>query len=498
MSNRTAVILLIILFSLPCYAQTSTDNLVPQDGSIQQGVVSSHGYKPREQKLIIDIPLTFAEITMYNLIGNMAWRLWGPDPQAAYFTLDSIRTNLNPRVWSYEKGLGGDNFITNQFFHPYAGAMYFASARSNNFNYYWSILSSTFGSIYWETLGEADSPAKNDLITTASGGIVLGEILHRLYIELDKGGIAGKIGATLLSPSDRITAALRGYGPENSPNKLRGSSLAFGISWINVKFFEYSEKTSSWNQGAAFIGYDLVYGDPFTAHSKTPFDQFDLFTSLTASVPLAYNFNIITNGYLASWLLADDEINQASNGITLNFDDYITNKGTIIDLNAGRDNLNFTANSLGYTIKWRHIINGSLEFSLKTNFGFSPWAVANYNGGITRDDYNLFLFGGNTKLFLELRQMKGDDGMGNGQSLALALCFYDGWKITNTPGPATNTLFLFSKISYSFPLTAKLSLYAADSFMLLHSRLTGDHDAQFPDITRWLNNAQFGIKVSFL
>jgi len=125
--------------------------------------------------------------------------------------------------------------------------------------------------------------------------------------------------------------------------------------------------------------------------------------------------------------------------------------------------------------------------------------VANYNdAGVNRDDYNLFLFGGNTKLFLELRQMKENNSTKNTQALDMSLCFYDGLKITRTPGPATNTFFLFSNISYSFPLTDKLSSYVADSFMLLHSNLTKDLGVTFPDITRWTNNVQLGLKISFM
>jgi hypothetical protein len=466
----------------------------------QQEAETVSEYKPREQKLYIDIPLTIVEVTLINLIGNGYWRLWGPDSEAAYFTLDSIRHNLNPRVWGFEAGQGGDTFLVNQFFHPYAGAVYFASASSNNFNFYWSILSSTFGTISWEVLGETDTPAASDMINTAFGGIVLGEALHRLYIELDKGGIAGKIGATILSPTDRITAAVRGYGPEKGPNRIHDASLTFGFSWLNARFYENNDEIISWNKPSAFIGFDLVYNDPYTAQSKTPFDQFDLNTSLTATIPLVYNFTFIAGGYLASWLLADNAVNQASNGVTLHFDNYVTDKGTIMDLNNGRENLSFNANSLDYTINWRRLLNKSFELSLKTNLGFSPWAITDYNGGINKDDYYLYLFGGNIKLFLELRQMKEDgakSGIKNGQTLALSLCFYDTWNIPNTPGFDVNTLFIFSKIAWSLPISDRFSFYAADSFLFLRCRLTRDAGTEFPDMTRWLNSAQFGIKISF-
>jgi len=500
-------LLVFIYFLLVCtglYAQEELQGLQEQEElqelqelQEQHEEVKETGrkYKPREQKLYVDIPLTIAEITIINMAGNIYWRLWGPDWEAAYFTRDSIRSNMNPRVWGFEEGQGGDTFFVNQFLHPYAGGLYFASARSNNFNFYWSIVASTFGSLTWESMGETDSPAVSDSLNTVLGGIVIGEILHRLYIELDKGGIAGKIGASFLSPADRLTAAVRRYGPDKSPSKIRGSSLALGYSWINAKFFDNNDEIASWNTPAAFVDFNLVYNDPYTARSKTPFDQFDLITSLTVSLQPFYNFTFIADGYLASWIMADDEKNQASNGVTLHFDDYVTDKG-FMDLNNGRENLSFNANSLDYSIKWRHIFSKSFHLSLKTHFGLSPWVVTDYNGGIFRDDYNLYLYGGNVKLFLELRQIK-EDGAKNGQLLSLSLCFYDTWNLPRTPGFDVNTLFLFSKLTYSLPFTNRFSLFVADNFLLLHCRLTSDMGEAFPDITRWYNSAQAGIKILF-
>jgi hypothetical protein len=491
----------LIFFFLVCtnlFAQQEAEDAVSTEITVSKEIDSK--YKPREQNLLIDIPLTFGEIMFINLAGNMYWRLWGPDSEAAYFTAESIRRNLNPKAWGFETGQGGDTFLTNQFIHPYGGGLYFASARSNNINFYWSIFSSTIGSITWEALGETDTPSTNDFINTAAGGIAIGEILHRIFIELDKGEIGGKIGASILSPTDRITTAIRGYGPEKGPSKLSGSSMNFGFSWINASFFDDDEKITSWNTPAAFFGYDVVYNDPYTAQSHIPYDQFDLITSLTVAIPFIHNFTLITDGYLASWMLADDNVNQASDGITFHFDDYVTDKG-FIDLNNGRENLSFNAISMDYSIKWRRqgisLFNKPFDFSLKTHLGFSPWAVTDYNGGVNRDDYNLYLLGCNVKLFMELRQTKEEDGTKNGHALSLSLCFYDTWNIPKTPGFDVNTIFLFSRAAYSFPLTARVSLYAADSFLLLHCHLAGDAGEDFPDITRWYNSAQIGIKVSF-
>ena len=486
--RRRRAPLVFVCFLIACVGLSAQE----EEEVVAEAVKPVRQYRPRERNLVVDIPLTVGEFTLINLVGNLYWRLWGPDAEAAYFTAESIRYNMNPRVWGFEEGLGGDTFLTNQFIHPYAGGLYFASARSNNFNFYWSALSAALGSLTWEALGETDSPSASDLINTTFGGIAIGEILHRLYLELDKGGPAGKIGATILSPTDRITAAVRGYGPEKGPSRIRDSSLALGFSWINARFFDDNEKMTSWDNPSAFIGLDLVYGDPYTAYSKTPYEQFDLSTSLTIGIPFFHNFVFITDGYLASWLLADDDLRRASGGLSLHFDTFVTDKG-FMDLNSGRENLSFNANSLDYTLKWLGIRGKSFEFSVKAHIGLSPWAVTNYNGGINRDDYNLYSFGGNIKLFLELRQKKEDDGAKNVHSLALSVCFYDTWDIPRTPGFDANTLFLFSKLAYSFPIAGTFSFYVANSFQLLHCRLKGSSE-YFPDITRWYNSVHVGIK----
>jgi len=98
---------------------------------------------------------------------------------------------------------------------------------------------------------------------------------------------------------------------------------------------------------------------------------------------------------------------------------------------------------------------------------------------------------------MELRRTNEEGVMKNGQALTFSLCVYDTWNIPKTPGFDVNTIFLFSKLAYSFPITDKLSLYAADSFLLLYCHLTRNAGAEFPDITRWHNNAQLGLKISF-
>lgn len=76
----------------------------------------------------------------------------------------------------------GDNPVFNYVLHPYAGAAYYMSARSQGFNMWYSALYSfAVSTIFWEYGVEAfmEIPSYQDLIITPLGGWLLGEAFYR-------------------------------------------------------------------------------------------------------------------------------------------------------------------------------------------------------------------------------------------------------------------------------------------------------------------------------
>lgn len=74
-----------------------------------------------------------------------------------------------------------DNAIFNYVLHPYAGAAYYMSARSQGFNMWQSWLYSfTVSTVFWEFGVEAfmEYPSIQDLIITPMGGLILGEAFY--------------------------------------------------------------------------------------------------------------------------------------------------------------------------------------------------------------------------------------------------------------------------------------------------------------------------------
>ncbi len=90
---------------------------------------------------------------------------------------------ITPATWwaNMEQGWVWDldDFVVNQFGHPYQGNNYFNTGRANGLSFWESAGITAFGSGTWEYFGETNHASLNDLINTTLGGIALGEMFHR-------------------------------------------------------------------------------------------------------------------------------------------------------------------------------------------------------------------------------------------------------------------------------------------------------------------------------
>lgn len=98
----------------------------------------------------------------------------------AKISFKSVGRHLKLSSWTWDD----DQFTTNQFSHPYHGNLYFNSFRTNGYDVFPSALATVGGSLIWEIAGETEPPSINDLVNTSFGGIVLGEMTHRLANKL--------------------------------------------------------------------------------------------------------------------------------------------------------------------------------------------------------------------------------------------------------------------------------------------------------------------------
>lgn len=113
-----------------------------------------------------------------------------------------------------------DNPIFNYVLHPYAGAVYFMSARSCGFNFWQSFLySACISTIGWEFGIEAcmERPSYQDIVITPVVGSIIGELFYkakRHIVEHDYtlagSRVLGNIVVFLVDPVNEVVNLFRG------------------------------------------------------------------------------------------------------------------------------------------------------------------------------------------------------------------------------------------------------------------------------------------------
>jgi hypothetical protein len=231
------------------------------------------------------------EVVAVNLL-VWSYNRYLADAYDAYPNGDTIYwARVSPESWkqNLQEGFDWDDnqFSNNQIAHPYHGNLYFNAARSNGFTYWESWPFALLGSWTWEYFGETYRPAYNDWINTSLGGIALGEMLHRASaMVLDNTATGGsrtwkEIGAALLNPVQGFTRLVTGdwsrVGPnpaDRMPSRVRGRAYA-GARYVGDRSLDQTE-------GQAFLELGMIYGDPFDAAIRKPFEAFDLYLQLTS------------------------------------------------------------------------------------------------------------------------------------------------------------------------------------------------------------------------
>lgn len=306
------------------------------------------------------------------------------DQEYARISLDSMHDNLTGE-WVWDQ----DEFSVNQIGHPYQGSFYFAAGRANNLNFWESYLLTTFGSISWEYLFETETPSKNDLIVTTMGGASTGEMLHRIYHKAYWS--RGHWLSFFISPMDAINSLISGEKPKrDTDHELdTDTSVFIGSSVSNGKDSVVT----------AGLGIDLVYGNPFGLDTRIPFEHFEL--SLLASYAHETHFlSLFSDGLLRSWAPFMDLNSATTIGIGMHYDFIFS------------EYINYSANSLGLTLKRRNFLENDFIFDIKLHLNWLVLGSSEYpyfiNGDIPKPDhlperrqYDIGT-GENAKLYMDL------------------------------------------------------------------------------------------------
>ncbi len=186
-----------------------------------------------------------------------------PEDATAWNKSEIARTNPFKRWWEHVKAgptWDKDKPIFNEILHPYAGAAYYMSARSQGCNVWQSWAYCTFiSTIFWEYGIEAfnEVPSTQDLIITPLGGLILGEtfyIIKRYIVDRDYylwgSRPLGYIVAFLTDPLNEALGYLRG-------NRAHGSAARRGLTsdtGINMSLSPLVDNTPF---GGTYTGFSV-------------------------------------------------------------------------------------------------------------------------------------------------------------------------------------------------------------------------------------------------
>lgn len=200
--------------------------------------------------------------------------------------------------WEYD----GDAFQTNNFAHPYHGALFYNAGRTNGYDFWESSAWALTGSALWEYFGETFRPSINDWIYTGIGGSNLGEILYRLSSMVTDNRATGservwsEIFGTILNPVRGFNRLVTGEMSENfdNPKWSRPDDfvLAFDAGTRTVDLNGIKGLRNKQLQG--LFGLELAYGLPIKA--KKPFDFFAISMGISSEAP--HFTQLTTTGYL--------------------------------------------------------------------------------------------------------------------------------------------------------------------------------------------------------
>ncbi|OJH39462.1 DUF3943 domain-containing protein [Cystobacter ferrugineus] len=202
-----------------------------------------------------------------------------------------------------------DQFITNQFGHPYHGSLIYNFARSSGMPFWRAGLYNFVASLGWEYFAENEAPAINDQITTTLGGMFLGEVLYRTYRAVipEGGGRVSplrRLTGLLLSPGASLNDWLLG-GEVSSGDIDSAPPLSFVLTPGVSLMTRLEDRTATTPRllleagPQVSLAAELTYGalgDP-TWRYRYPFSYFD------ASAGLTFPGIIMGNLYIRGLLL---------------------------------------------------------------------------------------------------------------------------------------------------------------------------------------------------
>jgi|CZKP01.1.fsa_nt_gi hypothetical protein len=314
--------------------------------------------------------------------------------------------------WKWDQDRFGNNF----FLHPYTGAGYFNSARSNGYDYWESSIFVFGGAYMWKLFGENGGPERkperNDVIVTTLGGMFGGEVLYRLSSNVLDERTTGteRVGrelvALIISPGRALSRFMSGKMFNHNTEEVYQKEPLDIVLSSGALVSNNEQAFGSGNTGL-FLNADFDYGNPFEKRDRKPFDYFQLRTDINFGLGRKVVDNIIGYGILTGTNIKVGNAEILA-GIFSHFD-YWDN--TVFELG--------TMSFGGGAVTKFNIVKGTNVYT-NLNLGFIPFAGSSTAKGPDTTQVRDYNFGGGA-------QFKCDLTLNVGGIFSLTLLSYYYW-----------------------------------------------------------------------
>lgn len=175
----------------------------------------------RDYKKVIQEPFPtaekFADRSFGQKFGRASWEVLSMEAASSLFMIVMPRSFTNwedqywlyfgeklKRAWTAPPVWDHDIWVANYLGHPYQGAVFYNSLRSQQASFWLSSGNVLFHTWLWEYVIEAvmEQPSIQDLIVTPVAGIFFGELFHYLTLKFSRNGFTTleKILVILINP----------------------------------------------------------------------------------------------------------------------------------------------------------------------------------------------------------------------------------------------------------------------------------------------------------